>query len=136
MKKCLSEEETAESDCGESTDESSEWREVRRSCDREQPTTEWPFLANSRARARPRPLPTPVMSTVRLPAPAVTTAALPTMFPPPNDVVMASPLKLLVVIGFAAPLISVYNYLFIFIFPSFFDRFLLKGPKFSLKLQT
>ena len=82
MKKCLSEEETAESDSGESTDESSEWREVRRSCDREQPTTEWPFLASSRARARPRPLPTPVMSTVRLPAPAVTAAALPTMFPP------------------------------------------------------
>ena len=37
MKKCLSEEETAESDSGESTDESSEWREVRRSGDEHSP---------------------------------------------------------------------------------------------------
>ena len=123
MKKCLSEEETAESDGGESTDESSEWREVRRSCDREQPTTEWPFLASSRARARPRPLPTPVMSTVRLPAPAVTTAALPTMFPPPNDVVMASPLKLLVVIGSRLhSFLCTIIYLFLF-FPPFLIGF-------------
>ena len=95
MKKCLSEEETAESDCGEeATDESSDWREVRRSWDREQPTTVWPLLAISRARARPSPFPTPVMSTVRLPPPAppaVAAAALLTMFIPPNDVVMASP---------------------------------------------
>ncbi|MFS7919274.1 hypothetical protein Hanom_Chr03g00210821 [Helianthus anomalus] len=63
--------------CLSSSEESWVWRDLSLSGEREQPMTEWPLLANSRARAFPSPLLTPVISTVFCPPPPFITTPTP-----------------------------------------------------------